>query len=764
MPERISGRFYYYEPPIVGAPDRFDGLKRYNGGPIWKMQAVMDKAKPANSPNRQYSMERTRNIGIAAHIDAGKTTTTERILFYTGLIHKIGDVDDGNTVTDWMEQERERGITITAAAVTCFWTQKKEDGLYKTFTGVPYRVNIIDTPGHVDFTAEVERSMRVLDGAVAVFCGVAGVQPQSETVWRQATKYKVPRIAFVNKMDRTGANFENALNDMRKKLNAYAYPIYLPIGAEDKFAGVIDVVNQKAIVWGEGDVASEGLKYEVKDIPGELKEKARTALAELIDAVSNKDDVIADLVLGDKPVTPEALKAGIRRLTCKIELVPVLCGSAFKKKGVQPLVDAVIDYLPSPLDVPAAIGHEPDSETAIEIPSDDNAKFCSLAFKLWTDVYAGKLVFFRVYSGQLKKGDTIYNPRTRRRERISRLMVIQGSERKDIDHVYAGDIAALVGVRNITTGDTLCDEDFDVALEPPTFPEPVISMAVEPKTKADRDKMSEGLQRLAEEDPTFRCFTNEETGQLIIAGMGELHLEIIRDRLFREFKVEANAGAPQLEYRETITKAAEGEGKFIRQSGGRGQYGHALVTVQPNEKGKGVEVENKIVGGAIPKEYIPAVIDGIEEAIKGGVYAGFQVIDIKVQIVDGTFHEVDSNELAFKMAGIFALKDAFKKAHPILLEPIMKVEVTTPDEYQGDLLGDINRRRGMITGIEAKSGQTILNAQVPLAEMFGYATAIRSLSKGRASYSMEPLTFEQVPTSILNTILDSAKSKPAARS
>src|SRR6266436_1574803 len=695
-------------------------------------------------------MERTRNIGIAAHIDAGKTTTTERILFYTGLIHKMGDVDDGNTVTDWMEQERERGITITSAATTCYWTQKA-DGTYKAFEGVPHRVNIIDTPGHVDFTAEVERSMRVLDGAVAVFCGVAGVQPQSETVWRQATKYKVPRIAFVNKMDRTGANFENALNDMRKKLGAYAFPVQLPIGAEDKFEGIIDIVSQKAIVWGPGDITTEGLKYEIREIPDHLKEKAKTALTELIDAVSNKDDLIAELVIEEKPVDPLVLKAAIRRLTCKIEFVPVLCGSAFKKKGVQPMVDAVVDYLPSPLDVPPAVGVVPGTEEKMEVLSDDNGKFCSLAFKLWTDPFTGKLVFFRVYSGQLKKGDTIYNPRTRRRERVSRVMMIQADKRIDVETVFAGDIAALVGLRNITTGDTLCDESFDIMLEPPTFPEPVISMAVEPKTKADREKLGEGLQRLAEEDPTFRCFTNEETGQLIIAGMGELHLEIIRDRLFREFKVSANAGAPQIAYRETITKHADGEGKFIRQSGGRGQYGHACVTIEPNEKGKGIEINNKIVGGAIPKEYIPAVIDGIEEAIKGGVYAGYQVIDLKVQIVDGTFHEVDSNELAFKMAGIFALKDAFKKAGPILLEPIMKVECTTPDEYQGDLLGDINRRRGTIISIEAKNGLTMLNAQVPLAEMFGYATAIRSLSKGRAAYSMEPFCFEPVPNSIVAT-------------
>ncbi len=722
------------------------------------MQVLLEN-KAANSPNRPYAQERTRNIGIAAHIDAGKTTTTERILFYTGLIHKMGDVDDGNTVTDWMEQERERGITITSAATTCYWTQK-DDGTYKAFTGVPHRINIIDTPGHVDFTAEVERSMRVLDGAVAVFCGVAGVQPQSETVWRQATKYRVPRIAFVNKMDRTGANFENAVNEMRKKLGAYAYPVAIPLGKEDHFQGVIDLVNQKAIVYDPEDPV--GLSYAVQEIPADLKASARRYLSELIEAVSNKDDTIAELVLENKPIAPAVLKAAIRRLTCKNELIPVLSGSAFKKKGVQPLVDAVVDYLPSPLDIPPAVGLQPGTDEKIEVPSDDHAKFCSLAFKLWTDPFVGKLVFFRVYSGQLRKGDIIYNPRTRKRERVSRVMMIQADKRLDVDTLYAGDIAALVGLRNITTGDTLCDEDFEVLLEPPTFPEPVISMAIEPKTKADREKMSEGLQRLAEEDPTFRCFTNEETGQLIIAGMGELHLEIIRDRLRREFKVEATAGAPQIAYRETITRPAEGEGKFIRQSGGRGQYGHAMVTVAPN-RGLGVEIENKIVGGAIPREYIPAVQDGIEEAIKGGVYAGYQMIDIKVQIVDGTFHEVDSNELAFKMAGIFALKDAVKKAHPILLEPIMKVECTTPDEYQGDLLGDLNRRRGRIVSIEVKNGATSLNAEVPLAEMFGYATAIRSLSKGRADYSMEPLSFEQVPAGILNALLDTAKSRPAAR-
>jgi len=716
--------------------------------------------RAVDAPGRPYPLKRTRNIGIAAHIDAGKTTTTERILFYTGLIHRMGDVDDGNTVTDWMEQERERGITITSAATTCYWTQK-DDGLFKSFTGQPHRINIIDTPGHVDFTAEVERSMRVLDGAVAVFCGVAGVQPQSETVWRQASKYNVPRIAFVNKMDRTGADFDNALSDIRRKLGAYAYPVFLPVGKEDNFSGVIDVVNQKAIIYDPEDEL--GLKFSITEIPAELKERAMLALAELVDAVSNKDDAIAELVIEEKPVDSASLKAAIRRLTCRNEFVPVLCGSAFRKRGVQPLIDAVVDYLPSPLDIPPTRGQEPGTGQTIEVRADDFGKFCALAFKLWTDPYVGKLVFFRVYSGQISKGDIIYNPRTRRRERVNRVMMIQADKRIDVEKVYAGDIAALVGLKNITTGDTLCDEDFEVVLEPPTFPEPVISMAVEPKTSADRERLSEGLQRLSEEDPTFRVFTNQETGQLIIAGMGELHLEIIRDRLFREFKVEANTGAPQIAYRETITMPAEGEGKFIKQSGGRGQYGHVVLRVEPNERGKGVEILNQIVGGVIPKEYIPAVISGVEDAIKSGVYAGYQIVDVKVAITDGSFHEVDSSELAFKMAGIFAMKEAVKKAAPILLEPIMKVEVTTPDEYQGDILGDINRRRGRITQIEARGGLTVLVCDVPLAEMFGYATAVRSLSKGRAFYSMEPKTFEQVPENILKKVLEEKKSRPSAR-
>jgi elongation factor G len=724
------------------------------------METIVEN-KSVNAPDRPYSLECTRNIGIAAHIDAGKTTTTERILFYTGLIHRMGDVDDGNTVTDWMEQERERGITITSAATTCYWTPK-EDGCVKLFTGIPHRINIIDTPGHVDFTAEVERSMRVLDGAIAVFCGVGGVQPQSETVWRQATKYRVPRIAFINKMDRVGADFFKVVEEMRRKLDPNVHPIQLPIGKEEDFIGVVDIINQKAIIYDPSD--EFGMTFEITEIPAELKDAAQNSLRDLINAVANKDDEVAELVIEDKPVPPHILKTAIRRLTCRLEFVPVLCGSAFKKRAVHPLIDAVVDYLPSPLDIPPATGQNPQTGDIIEIRSNDNAQFCALAFKLWTDPYAGKLVFFRVYSGQLKKGDIIYNPRTRKRERVNRLMMVQADKRIDVEKVYSGDIAALVGLKNISTGDTLCDEDFEVMLEPPTFPEPVISMAVEPKTKADREKLAESLQRLAEEDPTFRVYTNHETGQLIIAGMGELHLEIIRDRLFREFNVEANAGAPQIAYRETITKPASGEGKFIRQSGGRGQYGHVVINIAPAERGGGIKIFNKIVGGIIPKEYIPAIEEGIIESAKSGVFAGYEVIDLNVEIVDGSYHEVDSSELAFKMAGIFALKDAVKKGNPVILEPIMKVELTTPDEYQGDLLGDLNRRRGKITGIEVKGNLVVVNAEVPLAEMFGYATAIRSLSKGRASYSMEPLRFDPVPVNIQNALLDLAAGKPAARS
>ncbi|MEI6351600.1 MAG: elongation factor G [Verrucomicrobiota bacterium] len=705
-----------------------------------------------NSPNRAYPLERTRNIGIAAHIDAGKTTLTERILFYTGMIHKIGEVHEGTATTDWMEQERERGITITSAATTCFWQQKPEEGIVKLFGGIKQRVNIIDTPGHVDFTAEVERSLRVLDGAIAVFCGVAGVQPQSETVWRQATKYGVPRIAFVNKMDRTGANFNNALKDMRTKLGANAWPILIPLGAEDYLEGQLDVINKKAVIYSDNDLI--GSTYSVQEIPADKKEMVDQAYEELVAAVADLDDEVGMLFLEEKPISAEVLKGGIRRLTIANKFVPVVGGSAFKNKGVQYLVDAVVDYLPSPLETVPARGQNPDNDEEILIRADDNATFCSLAFKLWSDPFVGKLVFFRVYSGKLTKGDTVYNPRTHKRERISRLIQIQADKREDIDTCYSGDIAAIVGIKNITTGDTLCDEDHPVLLEPPSFPDPVISMSVEPKTKIDQEKMSIALQRLAEEDPTFRVFTNEETGQTIIAGMGELHLEIIRDRMLREFKVEANSGKPQIAYRETITGKAVGEGKLIKQSGGRGQYGHVIVNAYPNERGKGIVIENKTVGGSIPKDYIPAVKKGLEEAVLSGVIGGYPVIDVTIEIIDGSFHEVDSNEMAFKLAAIFAAKDAFKKAKSILLEPIMKVENLTPEEYQGDILGDLNRRRGRIQSMEAKGNLSAVHAEVPLAEMFGYSTAIRSLSKGRSSYSMEPSHFEQVPASVLAAVLD----------
>jgi elongation factor G len=717
---------------------------------------VLEKASAMttnpNSPDRAYPLERTRNIGISAHIDAGKTTLTERILFYTGMIHKIGDVDDGNTVTDWMELERERGITITSAATTCFWNQRKEKGVFKLFEDQKQRVNIIDTPGHVDFTAEVERSLRVLDGAILVFDSVAGVQPQTETVWRQANKYNVPRICFVNKMDKVGANFGNVVREIRTKLGANAWPVLIPLGKEDHLRGQLDVINKKAIIYSDSDAF--GSTYEVTEVPEEHEQAIDQAYNDLVEQVANLDDEVGTIFLEEKPVTPKDLKAGIRRLTIQNKFIPVAGGSAFKNKGVQYLVDAVVDYLPSPLDIPPAAGIDPDTHEPKAAPTDDNAKFCSLAFKLWSDPFVGKLVFFRVYSGKLSKGDTVYNPRTNKRERIGRLIQIQADKREDIETCYSGDIGAIVGIKNITTGDTLCDEDFLILLEPPSFPEPVISMAIEPKTKLDQEKMSTALQRLAEEDPTFRVYTHEDTGQTIIAGMGELHLEIIRDRMLREFKVDANAGKPQIAYRETITRSATGEGKLIKQSGGRGQYGHVVVNVEPSERGKGITIENKIVGGAIPKEYIPAVKKGIEEAVLNGVVGGYQVIDFYVEIVDGSYHDVDSNELAFKLAAIFAMKDAFKKGNSILLEPIMKVECVTPDEYQGDIMGDLNRRRGRILNMEAKNFATVVHAEVPLAEMFGYATAIRSLSKGRASYSMEPSHFEPVPTQIVAAILD----------
>ena len=705
------------------------------------------------TPTRQFPLDRTRNIGIAAHIDAGKTTLTERILFYTGMIHRIGEVHDGAATTDWMEQEKERGITITSAAVSTSWKQLPNDGVHKLFGGQNIRVNIIDTPGHVDFTAEVERSLRVLDGAVAVFCGVAGVQPQSETVWRQASKYLVPRIAFVNKMDRTGANFDHVVDDIREKLGANAAPILIPIGAEDLLKGQIDVINQKAILYADNDKL--GSTYEVTELEGDLAVIAEAAFDDLKHRLCDVDEQLGEKFLMEEPITVEDIKSALRRATIENKIVPVVGGSAFKNKGVQALLDAVVDYLPSPLDIPPAQGQDPDNpEEQIEVEVGDDKKFVSLAFKLWSDKYVGKLVFFRVYSGKVKKGDTIYNPRTRRTERVGRLIQIQANQHTDIDCCYSGDIAAMVGIKDVRTGDTLTVDDNDLVLEPPTFPEPVISMAIEPKTKADQEKMAGALGRLSDEDPTFTVKTDVETGQTIISGMGELHLEIIRDRLFREFKVEANAGKPQIAYRETITAAAGGEGKLVKQSGGRGQYGHVVLKMTPSERGKGLTMDNKVVGGSIPKEYMNAVFSGVTESVLNGVIAGYPVIDLHVDILDGSYHEVDSNENAFKMAAIFAMRDAMKKAKPILLEPIMAVECTTPDQFQGDIMGDLNRRRGRISSIDAKQNVNIVKANVPLSEMFGYSTVIRTLSSGRASYSMEPSHFEQVPQNIVDDIVE----------
>lgn len=717
------------------------------------MSTVSATLSPVNNKNRPYPLEYTRNFGIAAHIDAGKTTTTERILFYAGAIHKMGEVHDGTTTTDWMEQERERGITITAAAISCDWTTQAGPR-----SGIKHHVNIIDTPGHVDFTAEVERSMRVLDGAIGVFCAVAGVQPQSETVWRQMTKYNVPRICFVNKMDRTGANFYRALDTIKSKLKSNAHPIFLPIGAEDKFAGLIDLVTMKALVYDTTDPA--GVRYHVQDIPADLQEIADEYRENLIGALADFDDHLAEKYLAGEPMTDDEVREGIRKATLSMKFVAVIPGSAFKNKGVQMILDAVIDFLPSPIDVPPIKAFRED-ESIVEITADDHAKVAMLAFKLWSDPYVGKLTFIRMYSGTLNKGTALYNPRTRKMERISRLMLLRADDRIDIDTVYSGDICAIIGAKEVSTGDTLCDKDLEARLEPPSFPTPVISMSIEPKTKADQERLSIGLQRLSEEDPTFRVSTDEETGQTIISGMGELHLEIIRDRLFREFKVEADAGKPQIAYRETITAAAEGVGKYIRQTGGRGQYGHAEIKLEPNEKGKGAEVVNEIVGGVIPKEYIKPTIEGINEAANNGTVAGFPVIDWKARLVFGSFHEVDSNEMAFKMAGIFAFKEAMKKAAPILLEPIMKVEVTTPEDYQGDIMGDLNRRRGQIQGMETVNEAVVITAFVPLETMFGYSTDVRSLSKGRASYSMEPSHFEQVPAQALKGIVESSSRAPA---
>jgi len=715
------------------------------------MTAVLEPSS-ANSSTRKTILEHTRNIGIAAHIDAGKTTCTERVLFYSGVVHKIGEVHEGSATTDWMEQERERGITITSAAISCGWTTS--EGPY---SGIDHRINIIDTPGHVDFTAEVERSLRVLDGAVAVFTSVEGVQPQSETVWRQMDKYHVPRLAFINKMDRMGSDFLAAIQTMRDKLGANAHPLFLSIGAEENFKGLIDLVKMVAYIYDETD--ESGVKFDTVEIPSDYAEQASEYRESLIEAVSDFDDDIATKYLEGLDISEDELRLAIRKATISIKFVGVIPGSAFKNKGVQMLMDAVVNYLPSPLDLPPMKGEDSD-ENVVEIAPNDSKKVAGLAFKLMTDPYVGKLVFYRVYQGTLEKGSTLYNPRTRKSERVSRLMVMKADAREDIEVAYSGDICALIGVKDVVTGDTLCDKSLDLRLEPPTFPEPVISMSIEPATKADQEKMSIGLQRLAEEDPTFGLSTNEETGQTIIAGMGELHLDIIRDRLFREFKVEATAGKPQIAYRETITSSADGVGKFVRQSGGRGQYGHAIIKIEALEKGKGIELENKIVGGAIPKEFIKPTLDGIKEAAQGGVIAGYPVIDFKVSLVDGSFH-VDSSEMAFKMAGIFAFKDAMQKATPILLEPIMKVEVSTPDEYQGELMGDLNRRRGQIQGMESRGTVCIIDAFVPLENMFGYSTDMRSLSSGRADYSMTPSHFDQVPQNLVQTIVETSSREPA---
>jgi len=710
---------------------------------------------PLNSPKRAFPLEFQRNIGIAAHIDAGKTTTTERILFYSGKIHKIGEVHEGAATTDWMEQERERGITITSAAISTEWSTKKGP-----YAGIRHRINLIDTPGHVDFTAEVERSLKVLDGAVAVFCAVAGVQPQSETVWRQMNKYGVPRVAFVNKMDRTGADFFGAVDDIRKKLGGNAHPLYLPIGAEENFKGLIDLITMKAHIYEEAD--KTGAHYSEEEIPEEYKEQAAEYREALLEDIAAFDDALAEKYLEGVEITEDEFRMGIRKATLSHHFIGVIPGTAFKNKGIQKLLNAVVDYLPSPLDIVPQRGHHIDDESMeVTVHADDTKPLAGLAFKLFTDPFVGKLVFFRVYQGVLEKGSALINQRTGRTERISRLMVMHADRREDIERAYSGDIVAIIGAKDVRTGDTLCEKGVDVVLEPPTFPEPVISMSVEPASKADQEKLSLALQRLAEEDPTFLVSTDEETGQTIIAGMGELHLDIIRDRLLREFKVSAQVGKPQIAYRESITHPADGVGKFVRQTGGRGQFGHAEIKIEPLEPGKGYEFSNEIVGGVIPKEYIKPTEEGIKEAARNGTIAGYPVVDFKVRLVFGSYHEVDSSEMAFRMAGIFAFRDAMAKAKPILLEPIMKVEVETPDEFQGDIVGDINRRRGVIQGIESKGTVTKISANVPLEQMFGYSTDVRSLSKGRASYSMEPSHFEQVPSNLLEDIVKNSRRAPA---
>jgi elongation factor G len=711
-------------------------------------------SKVAQAPTRPVPLERTRNIGIAAHIDAGKTTLTERILFYTGMIHRIGEVHDGATTTDHMEQERERGITITSAAVTCQWMQQKEEGISKLFTGDNQRINIIDTPGHVDFTAEVERSLRVLDGAIVVFCGVAGVQPQSETVWRQASTYNVPRIVFVNKMDRVGADFDATVKEVQEKLGARTVRILIPIGSEENLRGQIDVLNKKAVLYKDDDIL--GSTYDIADLDSDQLALAEEAYSELLEAVADVDEEIGEKYLMEEEITVLDLKAALRRATIANELVPIAGGSAFKNKGVQYLLDAVVDYLPSPLEIPAAEGLDPKDESKIvKVETTDEAKFCALAFKLWADKYFGKLIFFRVYSGTVSKGDMVYNPRTQSKERVGRLIQVQADKHEEIETCFAGDIAALVGLKNVQTGDTLSHQLAGVLLEPPTFPEPVISMAVEPRTKADSDKMAVGLDRLSDEDPTFVVKTDEETGQTIIAGMGELHLEVIIDRLKREFGVQANVGKPQIAYRETVSTTAEGDGKFIRDGalGGKAAYGHVILSLSPNKQGEGVTTEDKASASDFPKEYIPAVMKGIEEALTNGLVAGFPVVDVHACVTGGSFHEVDSNDNAFKIAAIFAIKEALKAASPVLLEPIMDVEIATPDEFQGDIMGDLNRRRGQIQEIETKGTVANVSATVPLSEMFGYSTDVRTLSSGRASYSMEPKCFEEVPRNVVDKLV-----------
>ncbi len=685
---------------------------------------------------RKEPLERTRNIGIMAHIDAGKTTTTERILFYTGINHKIGEVHEGAATMDWMEQEQERGITITSAATTCYWKD--------------HRINIIDTPGHVDFTVEVERSLRVLDGSVTVLCAKGGVEPQSETVWRQADKYKVPRMVYVNKMDIMGANFYNVLDMMRDRLKCNAVPIQLPIGAEDTFRGIIDLIEMTADVYYD----DKGLDMRVEEIPEDMRELAEKYRSELIEHVAEQDDELLEKYLEGQELTTEEIKQTIRKSTIANTMVPVVCGTSYKNKGVQKLLDAIIDYMPSPIDVPAIKGVNPETGEEEVRESSEKEPFAALAFKIMTDPYVGKLGFFRVYSGSLKAGSTVYNSTKDIHERIGRILQMHSNHRKDIEECYAGDIEAAVGLKNTTTGDTLCDEKHPIILESMEFPEPVIRVAIEPKTKAGQEKMGIALQKLAEEDPTFKAYTDEETGQTIIAGMGELHLEIIVDRMLREFKVEANVGKPQVAYRETITKPAYSDTKYARQSGGKGQYGHVKITIEPNPQ-KGYEFVNNIVGGAIPKEFIGPAEEGIKGAMQSGVLAGYNVVDVKVILEDGSYHEVDSSEMAFKIAGSMAFKDAMKKAAPILMEPIMKVAVIIPEEYMGDVIGDLNSRRGMILGMETRSGATQVNANVPLSSMFGYATDLRSKTQGRGQYSMEPSHYAEVPKSIAEGIISS---------